>query len=423
MNGTPSRRVLLRGLLAGPSLAAACRAPGRPAESGDPAGTGPVTLVTGRDTTGYLRSVLSDWNRAHPTEPAILLELPEVADEMRAQLAGALAERTDRFDVLNLDVVWTAEFAARGWTVALDGAEFPLDRFLPPVLESARYRGRLHAVPYVTNVGLLYYRRDLLDAAGEAAPATWADLRRLARAIAPQHGIGGYAGQFLPYEGLTVNLAEAVFSAGGGFVDEMGRVVLDSPQARGGLEFLEGGLREGWIPQEALSFQEEESRRAFQEGRLLFLRNWPYVYPLAQAADSAVAGRFGAVPLPGPGRQGSGVLGGSNLAVSRYSRRQGTARALIRFLTGRQVQYRVLAEGGLPPVWADLYAEPELVARFPFLPALRRALLTAASRPVVPQYQQLSLAVSETTYEVLLGRRESGVALGRLAGEIRDIIG
>ncbi|WP_083975858.1 ABC transporter substrate-binding protein [Kitasatospora azatica] len=426
---SPLSRRTLAGALAGGTLLAggagalAWRVLAGGAEpAGDPNGTGPVTLATGKDTTGYLRGVLADWNAAHPAEPAELVELPEAADEVHAQLAGELGRGDSRFDVLNLDVVWTAEFAARRWIAPLDEARFPLDRFLPPVLSAGRFAGRLYAVPYVANAAMLYYRSDILAAAGQQPPTSWAELARQASTLAPAAGLAGYAGQFKPYEGLTVNALEAVRSAGGDLLDGSGAVVVDSARARAGLEFLAGGLRAGWIPQAALEYQEEESRQAFQDGHLLFLRNWPYVYPAAQGPGSAVTGRFGVVPLPGPDGPGSGVLGGSGLAVSRFSRRQRTARALIAELTGRQVQRRVLAEGGLPPVWADLYQDPELVARFPYLPVLRSAILAAGARPGIPQYQQLSLAVSEASYEILRGRRTAADGLARLAADLRDIV-
>ncbi|MEZ0094358.1 ABC transporter substrate-binding protein [Streptacidiphilus sp. EB129] len=427
----PSRRQFGRAALGGSLIAAggllSWRAfadeRGGAGGGGDPDGTGPLTLATGKDTTSYLHGLLADWSAAHPGEPATLVELPEAADEVHAEMVDELSGRGSGFDVLNLDVVWTAEFAARGWIAALREQEFALGSFLPPVLAAARYAGRLYSVPYVTNAAILYYRSDVLGAVGVQPPTTWAALERQASTLAPAHGLSGYAGQFWPYEGLTVNALEAIRSAGGDILDAGGRVVVDSPQARSGLDFLAGGLRAGWIPQAALGYQEEESREAFQSGKLLFLRNWPYVFPEAEAADSPVAGRFGVVPLPGPNGPGSEVLGGSCLAVSAYSRRQRSARALIAFLTSRQAQTRVLAEGGLPPVWADLYQQPDLVARFPYLPVLRQAVLAAGARPAIPQYQQVSLAFSEAVYEVLRGRRTTAAGLDRLAGDLRAIVG
>ncbi|MEE1942674.1 ABC transporter substrate-binding protein [Streptomyces sp. TRM 70361] len=385
-------------------------------------GRGPVTLVTAGDLTEYLGPVLDDWNRAHPGERATLVELPDSADETRAQLVTALRAGSDRFDVLNIDVTWTSEFAAAGWIAPVDPDRFPLGTFLPPVVDTTTFGGRLYAVPYVTNAGLLYYRSDVLAAAGEEPPRTWAELARLAKEVAPEHGLDGYAGQFLPYEGLTANATEAVRSAGGSFLgDEGATVTVDSDAARAGLRFLTEGVREGWIPEESLGWKEEESRRAFQEGRLLFLRNWPYVHSLANGPDSEVAGRFGAVPLPGPDGPGVSVLGGSNLAVSARSRHPETAADLIAYLTGERVQRRVLTEGALPPVRAELYSDPGLVRAFPYLPTLRESVLAAEPRPKSPRYDQVSLVVQAVVHDAMAGRQTPEAAVARLARELRAV--
>nr|BFE87073.1 hypothetical protein GCM10020093_096740 [Planobispora longispora] len=210
-------------------------------------GSGPFTLVIGRDTTAYLQPLLDRWNRDHPAEQVTLLELPEAADEQRAQMVANLQAKSDRYDVLGLDVVWTAEFADAGWIVPLDRSLFPLDRFLQPAVSTAVYRGKLWAVPYTSNAGLLYYRKDLLAKEGFAPPTTWAQLREQARTLHEGYGIGGYAGQFLAYEGLTVNVAEAVQSAGAGPIlsRDGTQVTMDPARAEAGLDFLMDGFREG----------------------------------------------------------------------------------------------------------------------------------------------------------------------------------
>ncbi|MFD9368117.1 ABC transporter substrate-binding protein [Streptomyces sp. NPDC060020] len=385
---------------------------------------GPMTLVTAGDLTGYLPPLLDDWNDSHPDERVTLVELPDSADETRAQMISELRSGNNRFDVLNIDVAWTSEFAAAGWISPLPRDRFPLDAFLRPVVDTATFDGRLYAVPYVTNAGLLYYRKDILDEEGEKPPRTWAELAHQARTIAPRHGLDGYAGQFLPYEGLTVNVTEAVHSAGGSILrDDGARVTVDSDAARAGLGFLADGVRDGWISRDALGYKEEESRRAFQDGRLLFLRNWPYVYADASAEGSKVAGRFGAVPLPGPDGPGTSVLGGSNLAVSSRSRHPASAADLISYLTSERVQRQVLTEGSLPPVRAALYEDPELIRAYPYLPTLRQSVLSAAPRPKSPRYDQVSLAVQAVAQDLMALRQTPEQAVARLARELGTLSG
>ncbi|RPK32968.1 ABC transporter substrate-binding protein [Streptomyces sp. ADI93-02] len=410
-----------RGILVAAVLLAGNSGSGVEAEHSAPRGRGPMTLVTAGDLTGYLSPLLADWNSEHPRERVTLVELPDSADETRAQMISELRSGSDRFDVLNIDVAWTSEFAAAGWIAPLARDRFPLDSFLRPVVETATFDGRLYAVPYVTNAGLLYYRKDVLDAEGENPPSTWAELARQAR-TAPRHDLDGYAGQFLPYEGLAVNIAEAVYSAGGSILRNDGdRVTVDSAAARDAFTFLADGVREGWISGEALRYKEEESRLAFQDGRLLFLRNWPYVYTEANARGSSVSGKFGVAPLPGIDGPGSSVLGGSNLAVNRNSRHPASAADLIVYLTSERVQRQVLTEGSLPPVRAALYEDPELIRALPYLPTLRQSVLSAVPRPKSPRYDQVSLAVQAVAQDVMALRQTPAEAVERLARELAAI--
>ncbi|MFI8892930.1 ABC transporter substrate-binding protein [Streptomyces paradoxus] len=395
------------------------------AQAGEPSGEGrgPLTLATAGDLTGYLGPLLEGWNRTHPGEKVTLVELPDSADETQAQMVTDLRDGDrSRFDVLNIDVNWTPEFAAAGWIRPLPRDRFPLKTFLQPVVDTATYDGQLYAVPYVTNAGLLLYRKDVLAKEGVEPPRTWAELERYAKTIAPKHGLDGYAGQFLPYEGLTVNAAEAVYSAGGSILgDEGERVTVDSAAAREGIGFLARGVREGWIPGQALTYKEEESKQAFQDGRLLFLRNWPYAYVGASAPGSKVAGKIGAVPLPGPDGPGTSVLGGSNLAVSAHARHPDSAARLIAYLTSERVQRQVLTRGALPPVRADLYQDPALIRRFPYLPTLRTSVLAAEPRPKSPRYDQVSLVVQAVVHDAMAGRQTPAAAVRRLARELAVI--
>jgi multiple sugar transport system substrate-binding protein len=412
-----------RGLLVVAVVLSGYVASGPPADGARGGGRGPLTLATAGDLTNYLGPLLDGWNRAHPGEKVTLVELPDSADETHAQMTTDLrgGDRR-RFDVLNIDVAWTSEFAAAGWISPLPRDRFPLDGFLPPVVDTARYDGKLYAVPYVTNAGLLLYRKDILAKEGVAPPRTWAELEKQARTIAPKYGLDGYAGQFLPYEGLTVNAAEAVYSAGGTILgDEGERVTVDSAAAREGIGFLADGVRDGWIPKKALTYKEQESKQAFQDGRLLFLRNWPYAYVSASAPGSAVAGKIGAVPLPGPDGPGTSVLGGSNLAVNAQARHPDSAARLIAYLTSERVQRQVLTKGALPPVRADLYQDPELVREFPYLPTLRAGVLAAAPRPKSPRYDQVSLVVQAVVHDAMTGHQTPEAAVRRLARELADI--
>lgn len=142
-------------------------ASGAHAGEGTGGGRGPLTLATAGDLTGYLGPLLEGWNRTHPGEKVTLVELPDSADETHAQMVTDLrGGDRGRFDVLNIDVAWTSEFAARDWIRQLPRDRFPLGTFLPGVVDTATYAGRLYSVPYVTNAGMLLYRADILAKEG-----------------------------------------------------------------------------------------------------------------------------------------------------------------------------------------------------------------------------------------------------------------
>ncbi|MET0522021.1 MAG: extracellular solute-binding protein, partial [Jiangellaceae bacterium] len=296
-------------------------------ETGAPAleGTGPITYVQGKDTSGFVQGVLDAWNAEHPDEEVTLIELPESADQQRAQMIQNAETESDAYSVISVDNVWTAEFAANRYIVELPEEEFPVDEMLPPVIDSARYLDKLYAVPSASDGGMLYYRTDLLEAAGIAEPpGTWQEMIDQCEQInaTPEgQGVPCYAGQFEKYEGLTVNASEAINSAGGVVTDDEGQPNVNTPEAAEGLNFLVNGFTEGYIPAEAITYKEEEGRRAFMEGRLIFHRQWPYQYALANATDgsSPVAGKFDVAPLPGLDGPGASSLGGHAAAISTYA--------------------------------------------------------------------------------------------------------
>jgi len=409
------------------TLTAGC-APGSPPAGGaapSADGIGPVTFAVGGDDFPIFTKLIRPWNQTHAGQQVTLLKLPEAENGQLAQLTANLQAGSPVYDVIAMDVIWTAQFASAGWIIPLDPAKFPLGAFLRPAVDTAQYNGHLWAVPYYSNAEVLYYRKDLLAKAGQAAPTTWAQLARLARTVAPRYGVAGYAGQLAPYEGLTVNFADALQSAGGSILSPGGgQVAVNSPQAQAGLDFLVNGLRQGWIPQSALGYEEEASADAFTSGRLLFLNNWPYVYSEASAPGPAnkVNGKVGIVPLPGLNGPGSSSLGGANLAISAYSRHQATALSFIQYLTSLPEERQMLAYSGFPPVWTSLYSDPAMVRQYPYLPVVRQAILTAQPRPSIVDYDQASLAISSAVYQALTGKKSTRQALAGLATQLTQII-
>ena len=410
---------------AGLMLAAGC-------SSGDPSGgapptdgIGPITFAIGKDNSGWAQGVITEWNKRYPNQKVTLLRLPEASNDQLAQLVANLQAKSDEYDVIDMDVIWTAEFASNGWIIPLPESQFPLGEFLKPAVDTAMYQGRLYAVPDYSNADLLYYRKDILAKAGVPPPKTWGQLQRLAETVAPKYGLYGYAGTFAPYEGLTVNFAAAVQSAGGSILSPDGtKVTVDSPQALRGLEFLVNGFTQGWIPKVALTYEEESSQAAFEAGKFLFLDNWPDVYAALSVPgpQNKVYGKVGVAPLPGPDGTGSSSLGGANLAISAFSQHQQTALNFIKYVTREASERQMLVQGSFPPVWTQLYTDKSLWRTYPYLPVLEQAINSAQPRPAITNYDQASLAISSAVYEALTRQKQPQQALAEMAGQLAQII-
>jgi multiple sugar transport system substrate-binding protein len=345
---------------------------------------GPIVILTGRDDSigGQRQQLVNQWNLLHPQNQARIVELPALADAQRSEMLARAQAARGEVDVFNLDVTWTAEFAENGYIRGLDESRLSTRGFLDGPLDTCRYGGRLWALPFNTDVGLLYYRSDLIG----DPPRTWGELEEQVDAARARTGndVDGYAGQFADYEGLTVNALEAVRGAGGWVVDDAGDVVVENQQAAvaDGLERLRVIAPAG-VPE----LDEDASIQLFQSGRALFMRNWPRAYrSLAQDLEGAPPVHFGVAPLPG----GSGVLGGQNLAVSAHSARPRAAQALIEFLTGDRSQQLLFERGGLPATRAVVYSDQAVRERYPYVAILEEALGTAEARPTQPHYARFS---------------------------------
>lgn len=340
---------------------------------------------------------------------------PQSSSDLLQLLGQILAARSPDLDVLTIDVVWPGLVRAhlldlRPYSAGAEQAHFASQRVV------AQPGGELLAMPWHADVGLLYYRRDLLARHGEAPPATWEALTATAARIqdaerrAGQADLQGFVFQGAAYEGLTCNLLEWVAGHGGGrLVEADGRVSVDNPRARQALR-----LAASWVgrisPAEVLGEAEEDSRRRFQAGQAVFMRNWPYAWALLQGPDSAVAGRVGVQALPrgGDAAQGAAALGGWQLAVSRHSRHPREAAALVMHLTSAAVQKDRAIRGAYPPTRPALYQDPQVRAAVPFLDSLLPALATATPRPSTPtgaKYDAVSRAVWTVGQDVLAGRR------------------
>lgn len=388
---------------------------------------GDIEVWQGKDTSGNFPKLVAQFNAQHPQGKVTFKELPDNADQQRQQMIQNTQIKNAKMGVISVDVVWTAEFAANGYVIELPKDQFPTDKMLKPTVDSATYFNKLYAYPTSSDGGMLYYRKDLLDKYSLQPPTTWDEMKAACEKIKAGENddkLNCYAGQYQKYEGLTVNFAEAVDSAGGSVIGPDGKPTVNSPEAAKGLGFLVDSFKDGTIPKGAITWQEEQGRQAFQNGTLIFHRNWPYVYALAQKTDgsSKVAGKFAAAPLPGLSGPGVSSLGGHNFAIATNADNKGTAADWIKFMGSEEaMKSNTLATGAAPTLEA-LYADPEINKKYPFMQeTLKKSIETAKPRPIAVKYGDVTLAIQDSAYSALQGQTAPEAALSGLQSKLESL--
>jgi multiple sugar transport system substrate-binding protein len=331
-------------------------------------------------------------------------------------LVRRLRSGSRRCDFFFTDVIWTAEFAARDWLLDVTGVVRPRRAdFIASALSTARYRGRYFGVPQETNVGLLYYRTDRIP----TVPDTWQGVYESARQN------GGIVYQGAPYEGLTCDFLEVAFAAGGSVTSADGRTsTINSPQNLRALRLMVDGIRSGAALRAVTMYDEFRSWQAFSSGDPAYMRNWPFAYGLGQDPNSPIRDKFGVVPLPAFDQGGPrvGVLGGSNLNIAAYARNPRGAVLAIDYLTSPELIKLNAVRFSSAPVLKATYDDPEVQQALPFAAELRRAVETAKTRPVSPEYPRISRAIYNNVNAALRGSRTPEAALGAAHRQLNQVL-
>jgi multiple sugar transport system substrate-binding protein len=433
--GRRARRVLFASAsLSALFIAAACGSStgGTPSGGGSSAAgadftkQGDIEYWAGKDTSGFTKTLVDGFNAQHPNGKVTFHELSSKADEQRQQMIQNTQIKNPKMGVVSMDVVWTAEFAAKGYVEALPADTSTAGMLKAPV-DAATYFGKLYGLPSSTDGGLLWYRTDLLKKYNIAAPPTTFDEMKADcdKIIAGEkdNKLNCFAGQYNKYEGLTVNFDEAVHGAGGVIVGEDGKPNVATPEATKGLQTLTDWFKDGHIPKAAITWTEEEGRTAFQHGELIFHRNWGYVAAHAQNdKDSTIKGKFDAAPLPGITGPGVSSLGGHSFAIGKYADNKGTALDFLKYAASPAVQKAQVLKATLTPVTEATYSDPEVLKAFPFFTTELKSVQGAKPRPKAVEYGDVTLAIQDAAYSALQGQVAPDAALQSLQSKLQQLI-
>jgi len=370
-----------------------------------------------------IRRQLDRFREANPSIGVALRVTPDAADQRHQLYVQWLNAHSSDPDVLQLDVAWTAEFAAAGWMSRLDRFQPPAHELFASAVAADRWNGALYALPWFIDAGMLYRRTDLAP----DAPRDLDDLVRLAKRAQRERGIPfGLVWQGARYEGLVTVFVEFLGAFGGSILDARGQVVVDSDAAQRALTFMRDAIYLDAIsPSAVLTWQEEQTRFAFQNGEAAFMRNWPYAYALLQdRAQSSVAGKFAVTFMPAAtGGTPTAALGGAALAINAYSDRPDDAYRLIEFLLQPDQMIERARIAGQFPSRRALYQSGALDGALEVPPADALQIIErSVPRPVTPVYTQLSEILQVSLHRALTRQQEPPAALHDAATAMRALL-
>ncbi|GAB3459144.1 ABC transporter substrate-binding protein [Massilia terrae] len=390
-----------------------------------------ITIACGSVGTDIevCRKLMDEWSAKTGNKVRIFLTPNSTTDQL-ALYRQQFGAHSGEVDVLMVDIVWPGIIKEHllDLTPYAQGVQ---RQHFAAIIANNTVGGKLLAMPWFTDAGLLFYRKDLLEKYHEKVPATWEELAATAQRIqdaerrAGKRDLYGYVFEGKAYEGLSCNALEWIASYGGGTVVEPdGRISIDNARAAQALDMA--ARWPGTIaPKNVVSFAEEEARSVFQGGNAVFMRNWSYVWDLAQQGDSKIKGAVGMAALPrGEGGKSVSTLGGWQLAVSKYSKHPAEAADLVMFLTSKEMQKKRALLAGSLPTYPALYSDQQLLRAAPYMAQLSTAFASATARPstvTADKYNAVSSALWNAAQATLAGRASGAQSVHQLEKELRRV--
>lgn len=365
--------------------------------------------AAGRD--GW-HDVIAKFEAAHPDIDIERVEGPQDTNKREEMYATEFLSGGSTYDIVNMDIAWLPKFASKGWLLALDDRFKDQDQFLPGDIEASKFDGRIYRVPTQADGGLLYYRTDIVG----KPPETFDELVELAQKHQKPEELWGFVFQGKQYEGLVCTFLEILWGHGGDVMN------FDSPATVQAFKWLQG-LPGKVSPPGVTTYEEEQARTLFQQGKAVFMRNWPYAWNLLNQDGSPVKGKVGIAPMPhAPGQKSASTMGGWGLGIARDSKNADAAWKFIQFVTQPEQQKVLYFKNGVIPTRKAMFEDADILKASPHYKQLYQVLLHARPRPVHPRYSQISDVLQSYASAVLIGKQTPEDAAKQAAEKIRKVV-
>lgn len=384
--------------------------------------SGNITFVSQNDTTGALDDMIKAFNKVYPNVHVDHQMSSGASDDVKKSLMTSFAAGDSDPDVIESDIIWISQFASAGWLMDLtDDLKTDSDKYLAGPLKTCYYDGKAYAYPDYTDVGLLYYRKDLV----KDPPKTWDDLVKLSQENIGKNGIQyGYLFQAFQGEPTSCNTLEFIKQNGGHDLDDSGKFNFDNQNTYDALDFMKKLISDKISPEDVLSAKPDDSKAIFEEGKALFMRNWTYAYSSAQSDTSKVAGKVGVAALPvGPdGKESSGTLGGWNFAINAKTDAPDASKAFVKFMSDYDAQKIETAERSTLPTVKAVYDDQDVLKALPYLSDVKAAADAAQPRPQVKDYPTISTIFQEYFHKILTGEGDAKKLIPEMDQKLNDAL-
>jgi len=385
----------------------------------------------GQQRPDVMRQILDVYMQRNPGIRAEVEVGGATSDQQQQYLNTVLSSRDPALDVILIDVIRPAQWAAQQWAEPLDqylGAERDavMARYLPAYREANIVDGRVISLPYFADAQFLYFRQDLLQKYNLQPPRTWDELISAAQTIMRGENnanLRGFETAGAPIEGTVCTYLVPMWGAGGNLTNAQGRLQLDTPQARQPFDLWTRMRAANVLPANIAEIPTDRIRLDFQAGNLIFAMQWGYAWNRFQGDnDSQVKDRVAVVPLPGfAAGQAATCIGGWQLAVSAFSRNKQAAVSLVRFLSSPEVSRMQAILASHLPVFPEVYNDPEVLRVNPWFAQALPVVQSARARPVTPRYNEVSDIIRSNMNAFLAGTRNADQALADMTQRLGRI--
>ncbi len=351
------------------------------------------------------KKIISEYNKKNKGSIRIKVTRGPLETESVSDLAiSSLILEKSPFDIILMDVTWLPKYAASGWIRPLD--DLKRNHSWDLIAEGAKlgnsYNGRIYRWPFVADMGLLYWRKDLLPNPPKTPDQL---LKQSLRFIREGKVKYGYVWQGRQYEGLSCVFLEVINGFGGEWISKEGSVGLSNKHSIQAARWLRELISSGASPIAVTNYSETESLQAFASGQALFMRNWPYAWAELQKNKSPVKGKVGVTTMVSNNpNQSTSTLGSWGFSIPTSSRKFNEAKKVISFLTSNKIQKYLFLNYGYTPTHNSLFNDKELIKKFPLLKSLNQALTKTKTRPEIPAYAQISDVLQRQLSSIITGQ-------------------